>query len=363
MFQFIHPFLEYDFLPDPVLRWGIRRLLRARLRQSRCSNVEDQRAALMGMVHELRQSPIAVETAAANQQHYELPTAFFQNCLGPRLKYSSAYYPTGSESLAKAEEIMLDLTCQRAEIADGQEILELGCGWGSLTLWMAHRYPSSRITAVSNSKTQRQFIEAECAQQNLSNVQVITCDMNFFEPPACWKINGAVRGTCLNRFDRVVSVEMFEHMKNYERLMSKISHWLKPGGRLFVHIFTHREFAYHFIADGDNDWMARHFFSGGIMPSDDLLLYFQRDLALLQHWVVNGRHYQRTANHWLETFDRNRGQIRPLLAATYGPDGETRWRVYWRLFFMACAELWGLDNGNQWHVSHYLFERRQMSAA
>jgi cyclopropane-fatty-acyl-phospholipid synthase len=336
--------LAKNLLPDAAIRMGIRNLLAKKLREEDRGDVEKQQAALMDFIAGLDASPIAIKTDAANEQHYEVPTEFFQLCLGPRLKYSSGYWPREDTTFAESEEAMLALTCERADLADGQQILELGCGWGSLTLWMAEKYPNARITGVSNSRTQREFIEAEAARRGLSNVTILTVNMNTFEAGA-------------EAFDRVVSVEMFEHMKNYRRLMAKVASWLKPGGSLFVHIFTHKDYAYHFEGRDPSDWITRYFFEGGTMPSDHLLLYFQDDLKIERHWRVSGTHYQRTAEAWLQNMDRNEAAIRPLLEKTYGVDQAAKWRAYWRVFYLSCAELWGYRGGGEWMVSHYRFRK------
>jgi cyclopropane-fatty-acyl-phospholipid synthase len=294
----------------------------------------------------MNRSPLALHTADANAQHYEVPTEFYNYCLGARKKYSSCYFPTGRETLDQAEEIMLAKTCERAQLQDGQSVLELGCGWGSLSLWMAEHYPKSKITVVSNSRTQREYIESKASAKGFKNLSVITCDMNNFSTD--------------QQFDRVVSVEMFEHMRNWKLLFERISGWLKPNGRLFFHIFVHRFYTYPFETEGEDNWMGRHFFTGGIMPAFDLPLRFQEHLKIESQWLVDGHHYGQTAEWWLKNLDANRDRALEVFRRNPNPQGENATVMLnrWRIFFMACAELWNFERGREWAVGHYLFSKR-----
>ncbi len=342
---FVHA-MEEGWLPDPLIRYGIRARCRARLKESHRRNLEAAQAEFDHLREQLCESEIAIHTEEANEQHYELPPEFFSLVLGPLRKYSSAYWPTGTRNLAEAERAALTETWRHADLKEGQEILELGCGWGSLTLWMAENYPSSQITAVSNSAPQRRFIESELKRRKLSNVQVLTSDVNQFEPD--------------REFDRVVSVEMFEHVRNHRSLLERISHWLKPNGKLFVHIFCHKQIAYAFETTSDSDWIGRYFFTGGLMPSADLLLFYPDAMTIEERWIWDGTHYERTANSWLKNLDQHRSQVLTLFEAVYGADAPI-WFRRWRVFFLACAETFGFERGQEWCVAHYRFSNARGS--
>ena len=339
---------ERGRVPDPLLRFGIRQLLRRRLSDTR-GNVESQWERREALVEAMRAAPVALSTDVANEQHYEVPAEYFHRCLGAHLKYSCCQWDPDVGDLDAAEARMLELTCTRAGLADGQRILELGCGWGSLSLWMAEQYPNSEIVSVSNSHSQRAFIEQRRDERGLGNLRIVTADMNDFAPES-------------PGFDRMVSIEMFEHMRNWEELLRRASSWLVPGGRLFIHVFCHRDQAYFFESEGADNWMGRYFFRDGLMPADDLARHFQRDLRVLRQWRVNGRHYERTCNEWLKRQDAAREPLLRLFEQTYGADAQ-RWFQRWRMFYMACAELFGFREGNEWFVSHVLFERPLVEAS
>jgi len=326
----IERIVDSGLVPEPLLRAGIRAVCALRLREQR-------RFDQARFIAELRGSDIAIATDAANTQHYEVPADFFVRVLGPHYKYSACYWPPGVTTLAAAEAAMLELYAERAQLADGQSVLDLGCGWGARALWAAARYPTSRITAVSNSRDQRAFIEQRAAERGLTNLTVRTADVRLLDLPAA-------------SFDRVVSIEMFEHMRNYDALLRRIATWLRPTGALFVHVFAHRRYAYPFDDNGSSDWMAREFFTGGIMPSADLFRHFQADLRIAEQWHVDGTHYARTAEAWYANLMRERAAVEALL----GRRAFQRWRV----FFLACAELFGYARGSEWHVAHYRFVPR-----
>ena len=334
---------ERGFMPDAVIRAGIRNLCEQRLKDIFAQDCETASEIRKNFFDSMKIAQIAPLPEMANAQHYEVPAEFFNLVLGKNRKYSSCFFPAGVSKLDDAEDEALKATCQHADIQDGQAILELGCGWGSLSLWMAKNYPNSQITSVSNSNSQRAFILAEASSRGLANLNVITCDMNNFEAS--------------QQFDRIVSVEMFEHMRNYEVLFEKLNNWLKPQGKFFMHIFCHRDVPYPFEVQGVDDWMSQFFFAGGFMPSDDTPLQFQKHLKIAKQWRWDGTHYQKTANAWLENMDKNHHQITPVLEACYGKEHVQVWRQRWRIFFMACAELFGLEAGQAWWVSHYLFEK------
>ena len=334
---------ESGYVPDAVIRAGIRRLLESKRREICSGDAEHAADTTNRFVAMMDDSPIALIPDIANEQHYEVPVAFFANVMGDHLKYSCCFWPHGVESLSEAEACALETTVRRAGIEDGMAVLDLGCGWGSLSLWVAERFPGSHVTSVSNSQSQREFILSQAEKRSIANIDVIVCDMNEFETDT--------------RFDRVVSIEMFEHMRNYRELFRRIDRWLTPEGRFFMHIFCHRTTPYEYQDEGPTDWMSRHFFSGGIMPSVSLPLRFGGGLRIDKQWTWNGRHYAKTCNTWLDRMDANEKTIMPILADCYGTEDASLWWQRWRIFFMACAELFDYDEGNEWYVGHYLFRK------
>jgi len=343
MISILIKFAEKGFFPDALIRFGIRRLCSQRLAEAKNSSKDEMEKEHEAWIEVLKESPIALVPEKANEQHYEVPPRFFELVLGKKLKYSSGLWPEGISTLDQSEIAMLDLSCERAGLVDGQEILELGCGWGSLTLYMAEQFPKSKITAVSNSNDQREFIESRCNKLNLTNIKVVTADMNDFEAKEL--------------FDRVVSIEMFEHMRNYEKLLGRVNSWLKNDGKLFIHIFSHQKVAYPFEDNDDADWMAREFFSGGQMPSHRLLMSFPRQMKIEKDWRVSGLHYEKTSLAWLQKMDKNKAEVLELFKKTYGEREAGTWLQRWRIFFMSCEVLFGFNRGSEWGVSHYLFEK------
>ena len=334
---------EKQLIPDFAIRYGIRTLLKKRLDSLVSNNPETNIQDKIDFIHKMNSSKIALVPELANKQHYEIPANFYKYCLGRHRKYSSCYWEDNTKNLDEAELLSLKLTTQHAKLTNGQNILELGCGWGSLTLWMAKKFPKSKITAVSNSSSQKTHILEQAKKRNLNNISIITEDMNNFNPKT--------------RYNRIVSVEMIEHMRNHGRLFKKINTWLKPGGLFFMHIFVHKTQPYLFEVQDEDDWMSQYFFSGGMMPSEDLPLFFQEDLKIIDQWSWSGKQYEKTANAWLANIDSNKEKVMKALEKIYGKDNSKKWFQRWRIFFMSCAELWGYRDGNEWKVVHYLFKK------
>ncbi|KAJ8328394.1 hypothetical protein QVD99_000900 [Batrachochytrium dendrobatidis] len=341
------PILDTGYVPDMLLRMGIRSLLAKRsasLTYPTASAADQTKTAYIKLLKD-RES-IAIHTKEANEQHYELPTEFFQLCLGERLKYSSCLFEEGAKSLEDAEKAMLDLYCVRSGVKDGMRILDLGCGWGSLTLYLANKYPKSSVVGLSNSASQRDYILDQAKQRSLTNVTIHTADIVEFEMDA--------------EFDRIFSIEMFEHMKNYQTLLAKVSKWLEPiNGKLFIHVFAHKSMPYDFKTDEDNSWMAKFFFTGGTMPSQDLFMWFQRDLHVVDRWTINGQNYGKTSQEWLQRMDHNKQKIIPIFESVYGSKEQAYvWFHRWRLFYLSVAETFNYNDGEEWFVVNYLLERK-----
>jgi len=337
-------------LPDPLLRFAVRIILRRKTKLQEIKNIEEYQSFITAFADSLKSEKIAVHTDEANQQHYELPPQFFKAVLGKMLKYSCVYWPYRPEpsqlinKLDRSEEDMLSLTCQRAEISDGQQILDLGCGWGSAALYIAREYRGVQITAVSNASSQIEYINREAKRLGYENLSAMKADINDLDLP--------------QKFDRVVSVEMFEHMRNYGALLKKVAGFIKPGGKLFIHIFCHHTYPFRYENRTDRDWMARYFFTGGTMPSKNLLYYFLEHFFLEKQWVLPGTHYHYTLEAWLQKMDKQRKQLYPLFIEAYGVDEAEKWWNYWRLFFLSCSEFFGFNNGNEWFINHYLLAKK-----
>lgn len=335
-------------IPDPLVLAGIRFRLRRKVRREEKGGPAGLAEHKRRLLEERAAGPITIAVEAANSQHYEVPAEFFKLILGPRLRYSCCLWPSGTADLAAAEVAALNQTVERAGIVDGDRILELGCGWGSLALFMAERFPNSEITGVSNSKTQKAHIDAEADNEGLANLRIETADIGSYRPSAS--------------FDRVVSVEMFEHVRNHRLLLRRIASWLEPEGTCFIHVFSHKSVTWHFRKDGGSDWLGQHFFTGGTMPSDDLLLHEQRDLVIDSHWQLNGRHYAKTLQAWLQNLDHSRAACLSALAEGSNPATPEAQLNRWRLFLLASIGTWRMRRGNEFGVSQYLFRRRWPAA-
>ncbi|KAF4399168.1 hypothetical protein G4B88_023762 [Cannabis sativa] len=322
--------LERNHLPDVVIRRLTRLLLAARLRSGYKPSVHLQLSDLLRFINSLKEMPIAIKTDEPKAQHYELPTSFFNLVLGQNFKYSCCYFEKSSSTLEEAEKAMLEMYCEKSKLEDGQTVLDVGCGWGSLSLYIAQKYKNCKVTGICNSSTQNDHIDQRCRELGVENVEIIVANISTFEVE--------------RSFDRIYSIGMFEHMKNYKELLKKISGWMKKDALLFD--------------VNEDDWITRYFFTGGTMPSANLLLYFQDDVSVIDHWLVNGKHYAQTSEEWLKRMDKNVRLIKPIMESTYGKENAVKWTVYWRTFFIAIAELFGYNNGEEWMVALFIFKKK-----
>ena len=332
--------LSRGLIPDFLLRRGVRSQGKQRLAMMVKGNLSNDYEKFL---KEASSGEIAVHTDDANNQHYEVDSEFFQYCLGKNLKYSSCYWDENTSSLDQAEDNMLELYCKRADVKDGMDILDIGCGWGSLSLFLANKYPNANITGISNSSSQKLFIDKEASKRNLRNLKIITSDINDFKSS--------------KKFDRIISIEMFEHTKNSKKLLDSIDSWLNPKGCFFMHDFAHKNNPYYFDKDQNNAWMAKYFFTGGMMPNHNLFRDLESNLNYQKSWMLSGTHYEKTSNAWLNKMDHNREKILTLFKENSDIKTAKRNFHFWRLFFIACAEIFGYANGSEWCVSHHLFNK------
>ncbi len=336
--------LKNNLIPDRIIRLAIRKRLKNKLRTEELAyqKLGSKKDALL--IESALRSPIALHTELANDQHYEVAVGFFKKVLGENLKYSCGLWEQNTSNLNQSEMDMLELVDKRAQIDKAQNILDLGCGWGSFSLFAAKKYPQKTFVAVSNSAGQKDFIEQKAKSLNISNLKVYTADINEYHPDIL--------------FDCIVSIELFEHLRNYQLLFEKLNNWLHPEGQLFVHIFSHKKYTYFFDVINKNDWMARHFFTGGMMPSKDYIFNFSKSFNCQSHWIINGLHYSKSLEAWLKNMDSSLNEIIPVFKAAYGKDYK-KFIAYWRIFFMACSETFSMQKGAEWHVNHYLFKKKK----
>ena len=335
MTRFLLLLAESGFIPDALIKIAARYISNKRISKSSIDYDKPE------IISALSKGVVAEKTSDANKQHYEVPPEYFYHVLGTNLKYSCSLFDNVN-LLDEAETSMLELYIERANIKDGHKILDLGCGWGSFSLYIAKKYPNTNITSVSNSSDQITYIKNEAQKRGLPNIKAYRMDVNSLE---------------LNtQFDRIISIEMFEHLRNYKLILSSLNNLLKPDGRLFIHIFCHKKLTYFYEMKNNFDWMTKYFFQGGIMPSKDIFEYFDDELEIINQWDINGNHYSKTCKAWLNNHYINRKKILDVFQKHY--DKPKIWFNRWRIFFLSCEAFFALNNGKEYFVSHYLLKKK-----